>query len=156
VIKHGRKVGNQRTLMPAFLHEKGGTLTKQQIEVFVFEITGTPYKLVLDKEAKASEENPIYKAVADPKGKAPKRGAPAPLPKDAPADKAPPAGAGRPSADYERITKTVFARACADGHGPDGKGTKKVDGTKKVGAINEPAFLALVSDQALRRIMITG
>jgi mono/diheme cytochrome c family protein len=44
----------------------------------------------------------------------------------------------------------VFARACADCHGADGRGTKKI------GAVNDQAFLALTSDQALRRIVITG
>jgi cytochrome c oxidase cbb3-type subunit 3 len=44
----------------------------------------------------------------------------------------------------------VFARACASCHGDDGKGGKSV------GAINDPNFLALLSDQALRRLVITG
>ena len=49
----------------------------------------------------------------------------------------------------------VFARACAECHGPQGQGEKNgrpLEG----GAINNPAFLALISDQALRRIIITG
>jgi mono/diheme cytochrome c family protein len=48
-----------------------------------------------------------------------------------------------------------FARACAGCHGPEGQGDKDghpLDG----GAINNQAFLALISDQALRRIIITG
>lgn len=44
--------------------------------------------------------------------------------------------------------KTVFARTCARCHGEDGRKEKM--------AINQPAFLALVSDQFLRRIIITG
>jgi cytochrome c oxidase cbb3-type subunit 3 len=44
----------------------------------------------------------------------------------------------------------VFARACAGCHGADGKGGKDA------GAVREAAFLALASDQALRRIVITG
>jgi mono/diheme cytochrome c family protein len=44
----------------------------------------------------------------------------------------------------------VFARACASCHGDHGKGGETV------GAINDPDFLALISDQALRRIVITG
>jgi cytochrome c oxidase cbb3-type subunit III len=49
----------------------------------------------------------------------------------------------------------VFARACARCHGPQGQGEK--DGRpSRGGAINHPAFLALISDQALRRIIITG
>jgi mono/diheme cytochrome c family protein len=48
----------------------------------------------------------------------------------------------------------VFARACASCHGKKGEGGGFAGRT--VGAINDPTFLALVSDQALRRIIITG
>jgi hypothetical protein len=48
----------------------------------------------------------------------------------------------------------VFARACAGCHGPQGQGGK--NGGRQVGAINNPAFLALISDQELRRLAITG
>jgi mono/diheme cytochrome c family protein len=48
----------------------------------------------------------------------------------------------------------VFAMACANCHGADGRGTRK--NGKGVGAVNDPAFLALLSDQALRRLVITG
>src|SRR5262249_36889571 len=51
-------------------------------------------------------------------------------------------------AEYKQIQKTVFARACACCHGESGR--------EQALAINEPAFLALISDQALRRIVITG
>jgi cytochrome c oxidase cbb3-type subunit 3/ubiquinol-cytochrome c reductase cytochrome c subunit len=44
----------------------------------------------------------------------------------------------------------VFARDCAMCHGEQGQGSKVA------GAINDPAFLALVSDQTLRRYIITG
>jgi mono/diheme cytochrome c family protein len=44
----------------------------------------------------------------------------------------------------------VFAAACADCHGVHG------EGTEAGGAINDPAFLALMSDQVLRRYIITG
>src|SRR5262249_48393741 len=44
----------------------------------------------------------------------------------------------------------VFARACAGCHGDRGQGTEKV------GGIRDPAFLGLVSDQLLRRLIITG
>ncbi len=40
--------------------------------------------------------------------------------------------------------------ACASCHGDDGRGGKSA------GAINDPNFLALISDQALRRYVITG
>jgi cytochrome c oxidase cbb3-type subunit 3/ubiquinol-cytochrome c reductase cytochrome c subunit len=48
----------------------------------------------------------------------------------------------------------VFARACAGCHGRQGQGGEH--GRPPVGAINEPAFLALISDRALRRTVITG
>jgi cytochrome c oxidase cbb3-type subunit 3 len=48
----------------------------------------------------------------------------------------------------------VFARACASCHGDDGRGG--LYGGRTVGAINDPDFLALISDQALRRYVITG
>jgi mono/diheme cytochrome c family protein len=48
----------------------------------------------------------------------------------------------------------VFGRACAGCHGSQGQGGN--DGERQVGAINQPAFLALISDQALRRYAITG
>ena len=47
----------------------------------------------------------------------------------------------------------VFARACAGCHGDQGQGGER---RRQAGAINDPAFLALISDQALRRIVITG
>jgi mono/diheme cytochrome c family protein len=48
----------------------------------------------------------------------------------------------------------VFARACAPCHGPLGEGGENGDGG--AGAINAPAFLGLITDQALRRYAITG
>jgi mono/diheme cytochrome c family protein len=45
---------------------------------------------------------------------------------------------------------STFDRACAVCHGDNG------EGTSSVGAINNPAFLGLISDQALRRLIITG
>jgi cytochrome c oxidase cbb3-type subunit 3/ubiquinol-cytochrome c reductase cytochrome c subunit len=48
----------------------------------------------------------------------------------------------------------VFARACAMCHGKDGAGVER-DG-KLHRKIHDPDFLALISDQALRRIIITG
>jgi cytochrome c oxidase cbb3-type subunit III len=44
----------------------------------------------------------------------------------------------------------IYARACAKCHGASG------EGGENGGAINDPAFLALISDQALRRIIISG
>jgi mono/diheme cytochrome c family protein len=47
--------------------------------------------------------------------------------------------------------RAVFGRACASCHGNDGLG-----GKDKVGPIHDPAFLALISDQAIRRFIVTG
>jgi mono/diheme cytochrome c family protein len=62
------------------------------------------------------------------------------------------AGQAPSQANAERGAK-VFARACADCHGADGKGTGP---DERPGGINNPALLTLISDQALRRIVITG
>lgn len=49
--------------------------------------------------------------------------------------------------------RTLFASTCASCHGDNGKG----NGLGELpGAVNDPALLALISDQALRRIIITG
>jgi mono/diheme cytochrome c family protein len=65
--------------------------------------------------------------------------------------------APRPSADEAGLArgKAVFARACAECHGDHGQGGMTEAG-KAVGAVNDPAFLALCSDQVLRRYAITG
>jgi mono/diheme cytochrome c family protein len=44
----------------------------------------------------------------------------------------------------------VFAKSCKECHGDEGKGTEKI------GPINDPAFLALSSEQVLRRFVIAG
>jgi cytochrome c oxidase cbb3-type subunit III len=44
----------------------------------------------------------------------------------------------------------AWATACSGCHGTNGQGTQST------GAINDPAFLGLISDQALRRVIITG
>jgi cytochrome c oxidase cbb3-type subunit 3/ubiquinol-cytochrome c reductase cytochrome c subunit len=48
----------------------------------------------------------------------------------------------------------VFARACAGCHGKEGEGVER-DGRLRR-KIHDPAFLALISDQQLRRYVITG
>lgn len=48
----------------------------------------------------------------------------------------------------------IFARACATCHGERGADGKLTSGM--AGPIDDPAFLALISNQALRRIIITG
>ena len=66
----------------------------------------------------------------------------------APADA--PTYLAKSAGDAER-GKAVYAKACAGCHGDKGQG----DG-KDVGAVNDPAYLALASNQRLRRIAITG
>jgi len=48
----------------------------------------------------------------------------------------------------------MFMMACASCHGDKGQGGKS--GEQRVGAINDPAYLALSSNQVLRRYIITG
>jgi cytochrome c oxidase cbb3-type subunit 3 len=50
--------------------------------------------------------------------------------------------------------EAIFSRACAGCHGPGGAGVE-ADGAV-ANALRVPAFLSLISDQALRRIIITG
>jgi mono/diheme cytochrome c family protein len=67
----------------------------------------------------------------------------------APTEQPPPYLPPPETGDKERGAK-LFDLACAICHGDDGKGAEQA------GAVNDPAFLALISDQALRRIVITG
>jgi cytochrome c oxidase cbb3-type subunit III len=118
VITDGRAVSPaQKSLMPAFAHDKGGPLTGAQVKVLADGIKnrwGPPRSGAL----------PAYVEPAGVQGN-----------KDAGA--------------------RVFARACAACHGSQGQG--ETDGEAlSGGAINNQAFLSLISDQALRRIIITG
>ncbi len=62
--------------------------------------------------------------------------------------------ANQPAGDKE-AGAMVFEAACASCHGDQGRGGEKKNG-KQIGAVRDPAFLALLSDQALRRYIITG
>jgi len=146
VIAGGRYVTKQqKTLMPGFAKNSGGMLTPVQIEVLVHEIKGIRYKLV----EKSHGDEPTYKVKKDRDGQRPLWGDPGPKPKDAPDYSVKKSKAGRTSQEYERIRTTIFKDACASCHGKTGEGGDS-------GALNDPAFLALISDQALRRIVITG
>lgn len=120
--------GRHGTLMPAFAKAHGGALTEVQVQVLVHEIKGIAYRI------------DAAKVIADPNGTKPAWGVPAPAPQ------APPYLAGKEPGDW-RAGLAVFRTACAGCHGPDGKGEKR---------LNDPAFLALNSDQVLRRYIITG
>jgi cytochrome c oxidase cbb3-type subunit III len=110
VITEGR-VG---TPMTAFAKNKGGPLTRKQIDIVAKGI----------KQHWAAPE----------KGK----GQP------------PPYLLSSAKAGDRKAGLKVFARDCAMCHGERGQGGEEA------GSINDPAFLTLVSDQALRRYIITG
>jgi mono/diheme cytochrome c family protein len=60
----------------------------------------------------------------------------------------------QPAGDSRESGARVFSQACAGCHGEDGRGGE--GSADSSNPINEPAFLALISNQALRRIIITG
>jgi len=142
--------GRAKTLMPAFANHQGGPLTPAQVRVLVCEIKGIQYKVVRKSEGDATK----IEVVKDAQGTAPKWGLPGKFPDGAPPLEAEEEEAQRTEADFERIRKTVFRRACAACHGTHGQGVK--DEGRPATTINDPAFLALISDQALRRLVITG
>jgi len=119
--------GRAGTLMPAFAEAEGGSLAAEQVKVLA-------------------------------EGIKPRWGPVEPAPSGAPpyllAQSGPDlTGPG----DREQGVK-VFALACAACPGERGQGGRHggaADG-KTVGAINDPDFLALMSDQALRRHVIAG
>jgi cytochrome c oxidase cbb3-type subunit 3/ubiquinol-cytochrome c reductase cytochrome c subunit len=125
--------------MPAFARVGGGMLTALQVGILVKEIKGLTYKIGKDA------------VVADPHGISPAWGISSTVGAAAPPYEAPTGGAV--AGARERGTR-VFGRACAGCHGDRGEGVE-VDGARRR-RINDPAFLALISDQALRRYVITG
>jgi cytochrome c oxidase cbb3-type subunit III len=137
--------GRKGTLMPAFGKENGGQLTAVQIQVLVKEIKGISYKIVEQGNSGGGKVEVV--PAAD--GMQPKWGIPERV------------GGGAPSY-REPATKTgdktkgavVFARACAVCHGDHGQGIAREN--KTIRTINDRVFLALVSNQALRRFAITG
>jgi cytochrome c oxidase cbb3-type subunit 3 len=146
VISDGRSVvPGQPTPMPAFAKPRG-KLTVPQIQVLVYEIKGIPYRAVEDETAAPDQ----LKVVPDTRGTAPRWGVPRPAPQGAPPYLGPKDKTARTSAEYEEIRKTVFGRACAGCHGDHGQGGMDA------GRIHSPTFLGLISDQALRRYVITG
>jgi hypothetical protein len=138
--------------MPAFAKDNGGVLTAAQIQVLVKQIKGIPYKVVEKKEAGVVK----FEIVPDAGGTVPEWGLPGKPPKGVPSYRESPSGGeGRGSeASKEKKGAVVFARACAVCHGKDGQGIAK--GNEKVRTLHDPVFLALISNQALRRYAITG
>jgi cytochrome c oxidase cbb3-type subunit 3 len=147
VIREGRSVTPaQRTPMPAFARPMG-RLTPAQIEVLVHEVKGVPYRVVEDPAEPADK----IQVVADPEGVKPQWGVPGRPPEGAPPYLAPKGKTGRTSADLDDIRKMVFVPACGSCHGDEGEGFQA--GRRR---LKDPTFLGLISDQALRRLAITG
>jgi mono/diheme cytochrome c family protein len=140
--------GRKKTLMPAFAKENGGTLTATQIQVLVKEIKGIPYEIVEKQEGGVAKVD----VVPDAAGIHPKWGTLEKPPKGVPTyreESASSSGVGN-----KEKGALVFSRACAVCHGNHGQGVAK--GNEMDRTINDPVFLALISNQALRRYAITG
>jgi mono/diheme cytochrome c family protein len=120
--------GRPGTLMPAFARAQGGPLTAEQVQALAQGI-----KPRWGQTARAPEGVPDY---------LPPEGPPAPKSDREPAG---PGGGGGAQ---------VFARACAACHGPNGEGVP--EGDRRALTINNRVFLSLMSDQVLRRYVITG
>jgi cytochrome c oxidase cbb3-type subunit III len=143
VITEGRAVTpTQKSPMPAFARQRGGPLTDEEVQVLA---AGIKKRW---KPLKAEERSlPPYLATAKQQSGM--------LSRPGDGERQAPAQVGREGmARTGSAGSQVFARACASCHGSDGQGGK--DGERHVGAISDPAFLALISDQALRRYVITG
>jgi cytochrome c oxidase cbb3-type subunit 3/ubiquinol-cytochrome c reductase cytochrome c subunit len=115
VLRQAITEGRTSTPMTAFAKDRGGPLTKQQIDSLA---EGIKRHWPAAKKEDGHSPPPYLLSAAK---------------------------AGDRKAGLE-----VFARDCAMCHGERGQGGKDA------GAINDPMFLALVSDQVLRRYIITG
>jgi mono/diheme cytochrome c family protein len=120
--------GRPGTPMPAFATEQGGTLTTEQVTILA---NGLKDHWPIDEK----EKQELAAVIAD-----------------APPYLAP-QGSLQLNADATSAGADIFERACAECHGANGEGGET---GYTSGAINDRAFLALISDQALRRIIITG
>ena len=133
----------QKSPRPAFRLGKGAALTDAQVKVWA--------ELKEETHTDPKQQSPLTAAQVKVLAEGIKnRWGPPPSPAESVPPYIAPAGAGAGKKD-EGIR--VFARACAGCHGSQGRGGSLMPG---IGAINTPDFLALVSDQALRRYAITG
>ncbi len=120
--------GRSGTLMPAWSQSSGGPLTDAQVDALV----------------KGIKTNWAAKDPSSLPQNAP------PLVPPSPSTSATAASPSAPGPTGNAVAGTkIFAAACADCHGKDGTGGD-------AGSINNSAFLELVSDQELRRYIITG
>jgi len=146
VISEGRMATpGVRTPMPAFAHDQGGPLTAAQVQAIAQGIkkkwkAATPIPAGMPSYLR-TESAASGKVVPDK----PYTIAALPLREDDPV---------QTETRMRESRLKLFGRACASCHGSQGQGGKS--GDQAVGAINNPAFLSLISNQALRRIIITG
>src|SRR5262249_41736144 len=145
--------GRNKTLMPAFAREKGGALTKAQIQILVHEIKGQPYRVIARQESAAAVE-----VVSDAGATAPKWGSPGTPPAGVPSYSESSTDGNDSSSNTQVAGTSIFARACAVCHGDHGEGLPQGDAQDDtlIQTVNDPVFLSLCSDQVLRRYVITG
>jgi mono/diheme cytochrome c family protein len=145
VTREGRAVSRgQKTPMPACSHGEGAALSPAQAEAWA--------RLKEETHAAPKQQSPLTAAQIRVLAEGIKKrwGPPA-----SPTDSVPPyLASAEPSPGKKDAGMRVFARACAGCHGKEGEGVER-DGRLRR-KINDPAFLALISDQQLRRYAITG
>jgi mono/diheme cytochrome c family protein len=140
--------GRPGTLMPAFARAKGGSLTDAQVHALAAGIkthwgpvkpapSGAPSYLPGPGQPETITVKPGGREVVSVP----------PRPDAPPKPEAVQSGAKGDGA-------TTFARACAVCHGDNGRGVP--NGGRPANVLNDRVFLALISDQALRRYVITG
>ncbi len=153
LIVHGRP----QTLMPGCGGGDIPGLTTAQIKVLVYGIKGIPYRV----SSRTLENGQLEFSVEEsPDGNVSAWGLPGRAPPEMPPLYDPLAAM---DASAERGVE-LFARACANCHNVErtldanGGGRSRATAGQCAGSgdIDDPAFLALISDRALRRLIITG
>jgi mono/diheme cytochrome c family protein len=144
VIGEGRSVSpGQKSPMPAFSLGEGSSLSPEQAQVWA--------QLKAEIQATPKQQTPLTAAQVQVLAEGIKqRWGPPVAPGSAPPYLLP----ADTSAGKKDAGARAFARACAGCHGSAGEGVER-DGRLRR-KINDPAFLALISDQQLRRYAITG
>jgi mono/diheme cytochrome c family protein len=144
VITEGRAVTKtQRSLMPAFGLAKRAALTADQAKVWQELKEQSQANPRLESPLTATQIKVLAEGIKQRWGGAKTAGR-----------SIPPYRSERKSGGDKAAGIRAFMRACASCHGSRGQGQD--EGEQPVGAINDPDFLAVTSDQALRRLIITG